>query len=233
MKTAFIIIFVITLMAYVVLMGIKTTRPLRFRIGLTRAIILVMLVNCAAQVWLLLHGEVLCSVVFVCLNAFEALFIGLSYERAMKRLPSTESFSEPSDEPSFHQYIDLDEIHDSMQLDSGQIIAELENDLLSITLEVRGQVRVLWNPDPDGEPHHGSVYKCASQFPEELMKVFAEGRAGDMKNIFVDDNNWFEVFVEDKQENQVIHCETVDAEEMDRQQVFDLLMGFYNEFAEK
>lgn len=233
MKTAFIIIFVITLMAYVVCMGIKTTRPFSFGIGLTRALILVMLVNCAAQVWLLLHGEVICSVVFVCLNAFEALFIGLSYERAMKLHPTMDDNPEKVGELSFHQYIDLEDIHDSMQLDSGQVIAELENDLLSITLEVRGQVRVLWNPDPDGEPHDGSVFKCASQFPEELMKIFAEGRAGDMKNIFVDDNNWFEVFVEDKQENQVIHTKTVDAEEMDRQQVLDLLMEFYNKFAKQ
>lgn len=230
MKTAIIIIFAITLMAYVVLMGIKTLRPLSLGSGLTRAIILVMLVNCAAQVWLLLHGEVICSIVFVCLNAFEALYIGLSYERAMKRLPTTESFSEPEDGLSFHQYIDLEDIHDSMQLDSGQVVAELKNELLSITLEVRGQVRVLWNPDPDGEPHDGSVYKCASQFPEELMKIFAEGRAGDMDNIFVDDNNWFEVFVEDKQENKVVYCETVDAEEMDRRQVLYLLMEFYNKY---
>lgn len=93
--------------------------------------------------------------------------------------------------------IPIDKIINSMQLDSGQTIAELHVDNYSVTLEVHGEVRVLFNPDPHGNASDGDVYTCASQFPDELMKIFAEGiDYAEMKNIFVDDNNWLEVFLE-------------------------------------
>lgn len=97
------------------------------------------------------------------------------------------------------------EIKDSMQLDSNQTIAHMKVDDIDLTLEVRGDVRVQWNPEPSGPYEKGQVYKHASDFPEELLKVFAEHKdVSIMRNINVVDNNWFEIFVEK-------HGETIDS----------------------
>ena len=97
------------------------------------------------------------------------------------------------------------EIMDSMQLDSNQTIAHMKVDDVDLTLEIRGDVRVQWNPEPNGPYEKGQVYKNASDFPEELLKVFAEHKdVSIMRNINVVDNNWFEIFVEK-------HGETIDS----------------------
>lgn len=82
-------------------------------------------------------------------------------------------------------YIDLTDINDSMELDSRQIVAELTDGEYSASLEVNGEVRVTYN---------GTTYKCASQMPEELIKMFHNGNF--YKDVYVDMNNWFEVFID-------------------------------------
>ena len=125
--------------------------------------------------------------------------------------------------------INLEEVKDSMQLDSGQTIAHLKVDNYDITLEVRGEVRVVWTPDPENEPDRSEVYKHASDFPDELMAVFAsgEGTAEDPR-IYVDDNNWFEIFIDKDGRN--VQYDTADAEELNPQQVFSLLWDSFIEF---
>lgn len=101
---------------------------------------------------------------------------------------------------TLNRNVDYDTLTDSMQLDSGTELAKLTVDGFVIYLEVRGSVRVVWNPDPNGRPTH--VYKEASRFPEELMKVFKEGLdTSAMRNLRIDDNNWFEIFVDVNGEN--------------------------------
>lgn len=78
-------------------------------------------------------------------------------------------------------------IHDSMELDSGQCVAELEvNDSILVTINVEGYVRVVYNDE---------VYKAPSQFPEELTELFRSGKAYEDNGVFIDNNNWFESFV--------------------------------------
>ena len=116
-----------------------------------------------------------------------------------------------------------------MQLDSGQTIAHLEAGEYDVTLEVRGEVRVIWTPDPVNNPDNSSVYKHASDFPEELMKVFASGQGtADDKRIYVDDNNWFELFIDKGGRN--VHYDLADAEGMNPFKIFGLLWEALEEY---
>jgi len=80
----------------------------------------------------------------------------------------------------------LEDINDSMELDSGQEIARLYDEDLCATLEVRGEVDVIYR---------GREYRTAGKFPETLTKLFHEGKADRKHGVEVIDNNWFEVFV--------------------------------------
>lgn len=121
------------------------------------------------------------------------------------------------------------EIKDSMQLDSNQTVAHLKVEDFDLTLEVRGDVRVVWNPDPNGSYKKGEVYKHASDFPEELMKVFAEGKdTAEMKNIFIDDNNWFEVFIE--RGGETIDSIVADIWSFTPDEIFKCLWETYNDY---
>ena len=101
----------------------------------------------------------------------------------------------------FNKHINLAALRDSMQLDSGQTIASMETENYLVTLEVRGDVRVLYNPDPDGDAADGQIYKHASAFPDELLDIFASGKDySEMKNVSVVYNNWFELFIFERKE---------------------------------
>ena len=89
----------------------------------------------------------------------------------------------------FKCYISLRNINDSMELDSGQVIAELTTDTHLMSLEVCGDVRVHFD---------GDVFKCASQMPKELLKIIHDGEAFDNDRVNVIDNNWFELFLYEK-----------------------------------
>lgn len=122
--------------------------------------------------------------------------------------------------------IDMEKIKDSMQLDSNQTIAHLKVDDWDITLEVKGDVRVQWNPDPKGDPGDGKVYRHASDFPDELKKLFEQGYYPDgVPNLYVDDNNWFEVFVE--KNGRFVDSDVVDAEESSPADLFSMLYDTY------
>ena len=80
----------------------------------------------------------------------------------------------------------LEDINDSMELNSGQEIARLYDNELCATLEVLGDVDVLYR---------GREYRAAGKFPKTLTKLFHEGKADRKHGVEVIDNNWFEVFV--------------------------------------
>lgn len=82
--------------------------------------------------------------------------------------------------------VDLSDINTSMELDSGQELARLYDGDLCATLEVRGDVRVLYEDE---------LYKAPSQFPEKLMKLFHDGKADSYHGVEIAFNNWLEVFV--------------------------------------
>ena len=111
--------------------------------------------------------------------------------------------------------INMKQINDSMELDSGTTIATLtitrdDNSSFKIYLEVRGEVRVRYK---------GSIYTCASQMPEPLLKLF---HAGCLRDVEVIDNNWFEVFLEDSE--GVIGSDFVDAENLDPFELLSLMV---------
>lgn len=115
--------------------------------------------------------------------------------------------------------IPLDKIYDSMQLDSNQTIAHLKIDGYDITLEVKGHVRVVYKDQ---------VYKHASDFPNELLQLFAEQKAGDCPDLFVDDNNWFEVFIE--KDGVFMSSEVADFCGLDVPSIFSYLYETYEDF---
>lgn len=79
--------------------------------------------------------------------------------------------------------IDLTDINDSMELDSGQEVARYDKDDFCVTIEVKGSVRVIYKDE---------VYKTASKMPDELLKLFHDGKADDNPGVYIDMNNWFE-----------------------------------------
>lgn len=127
--------------------------------------------------------------------------------------------------------IPLEEIKDSMQLDSGQVIAKLEVGNYRLKLEVVGDVRVRWNSDPKKtwEDDGSELYKHASQMPDELLRIFSQNRpASDFPNLNVINNNWFEVIVYYK--GHIVYSDLDDLEELDPCDIFTSLWDMYLEF---
>ncbi len=107
---------------------------------------------------------------------------------------------------TFNLFYPLTGVRDSMQIDSGTRIAKLETDKYVLSVDVVGDVRVLWNPDPDKswEDAGTELYKSPSQFPDKLMRLFAEGRTGGLKNLEIGNNNWFEATLSEKSTGKIV-----------------------------
>lgn len=107
--------------------------------------------------------------------------------------------------------VDLSGINTSMELDSGQELARLYDGDLCATLKVVGDVRVIYEDE---------LYKAPSQFPEELMKLFHDGKADSEHGVEIAFNNWFELHVwkvgKDDKGNEKLDfaglCDVVDVE---------------------
>ena len=113
----------------------------------------------------------------------------------------------------FKCYTDLSNINDSMELDSGSVIAELKKDNYMLELRVCGEVKVYFDDD---------IFKCASQMPDELLQLFHEGKAYEDERVSVIENNWFEVFLYEWEDgvwiwsgqSDVWDCEGMSADEL-------------------
>ena len=128
--------------------------------------------------------------------------------------------------------IPLKKIHDSMQLDSGTVIAHLEVNKFDITLEVQGDVRVIWNPNPDESYEKGEVYRTPSSFPDELMRLFESGKYPvDMKNLYICDNNWFNLVV--KKGDSIFTDELAECDALVPNEIFNLMWDAYIEARNK
>ena len=100
----------------------------------------------------------------------------------------------------FESYVDMTKIKDSMQLDSGTTICRYKTThALSAVIEVRGEVNVTYK---------GENYRRPSEFPDELKERIeknpgfwdvcapsGEPDGDDGSDIYVGNNNWFEIFV--------------------------------------
>lgn len=134
--------------------------------------------------------------------------------------------------------IDLEKIHDSVEIESGTTLASLQADTHQVTLEVVGEIKIFFNPDKNGEADEGDCYVHPSEFPQELKDIIS-GKSeiyrkdGDIKEIkhvwslddriYVDKNNWFEIF----RDNESVG--TVYAEGYTTEQIFGLLLEVYRD----
>lgn len=83
-------------------------------------------------------------------------------------------------------------IGDSMCFDSGTTIMSadicIENtEDVQIELRACGHVKVDFCDD---------VYKCASNFPTELMELFESGLVYTDERVYIHENNWWEIFID-------------------------------------
>lgn len=130
-----------------------------------------------------------------------------------------------------HPCIPFGDIHDSMQLDSGTVVATLEVGDYSLKEHVVGDVRVFWNPDParSWNDEGTETYRNASQMPEELLRIFGGDKpCSDYPNLHVVNNNWFEVTVRYK--GVVVHSDLDDLDALDPCDLFTSLWDMYLEF---
>ena len=89
---------------------------------------------------------------------------------------------------------DYKEIGDSMCFDStfkfltAQLMREKDGSIFDVTIEVQGYVSVVFK---------GDCISCFSEMPDELKKMFEDGSAYDSDLVVINENNWWEVFVEE------------------------------------
>ena len=124
----------------------------------------------------------------------------------------------------FESYIDLANINSSMELESGQEIARLRRGDRVVTVEVRGDVRVVYK---------NQTYKSVSQMPEDLVEMFRNGKAFNSKKVFVDMNNWFEVFTWTLQNGKLVwtgNSDVADVENNTPEQMRAFLTDVMNDY---
>lgn len=111
---------------------------------------------------------------------------------------------------SFNDNIPYKDISTSMQLDSRTEIAVLQQGGITLLIRVIGDVKVFYNPNPEGswEDEGAEMYKSACQFPDELWKLFGSENVNDLENLHVVNNNWFELTVYKK--GQVIFSDVIE-----------------------
>lgn len=125
----------------------------------------------------------------------------------------------------FKTFVNMKNIKNSLQLDSGQTICSLENDFVKTIIEVNGDVKIWWNPN--GDPRDGDYYTKPSEFPEELKKIIAEDKWFDTnKHVEVDFNNWFEIFFIDKATNEFAAEDVADIEGYDDKELLFTCLDF-------
>lgn len=123
--------------------------------------------------------------------------------------------------------IELSDINDSMELESGQEIARLEENGYAVTLEVQGDVRVVYKD---------VAYRHAGAMPDELLKLFHDGKAYESEDVYVDMNNWFEVFFWEKKGDKLVWTgwsDVVDCEGMNEKELEGFLIDCMNDFTEE
>lgn len=117
----------------------------------------------------------------------------------------------------YEQYIDLTNIKNSMQLDSRQIIAELQKDEMIITLETQGDISVSFN---------GESYFNYNEFPDELKELIKSNAYMQDERVYVALNNWFEIFVYKNKTDTLPKAYVADVEGMTPEELFEELMSY-------
>lgn len=105
---------------------------------------------------------------------------------------------------NFEVFENLNECVDSLLFDD-ETIAELETKQYTVTVEVIGDIRLFYK---------GQLYKCAANYPDELVKLLKSGKAYENKDLEIWDNNWFEIDIYELTKNnkrELINDEVLDS----------------------
>lgn len=125
---------------------------------------------------------------------------------------------------NFKQFIDLKDVVDSMMLDSSQVVAEATIDGIEISLEVRGDVKVAFNPNGIGNGTD-DIYRTYSEMPEELKDLIKSGEVFESDKVYIDDNNWFEIFWN---KDGYWHSDVIDAEKSTADDIKRIMLDVYD-----
>lgn len=103
----------------------------------------------------------------------------------------------------YTQYVDLTDVADSLLIESGTVIAELQlvNESCSrCSIETKGEIRILWKDE---------IYTTPFSYPDDLIESIKSGDVYTDSNCYVDLNNWFEIFYEvnGKEDSDVLDVE--------------------------
>lgn len=128
-----------------------------------------------------------------------------------------------ADEYAFYE--DISNINDSLLIDSNTIIAEYIGKDYDASIEVRGEVKIIHNLDNGGM----DIFKTPSDYPDWLKKSITEENLSERNDIYIDANNWFEVFIWDKEGN-CITSDVVDCENNSFDQLAGIMTDFVDEF---
>ncbi len=126
----------------------------------------------------------------------------------------------------FQLHENMENVKDSMQFDSGTLIAEYHDNDFSAEIEVLGEVRIIFENE---------VYKTPSDFPQELQKIIAEGNLYNDERVEVGENNWFEITIIDNNKNMTVDIgddPVVNIEGMNAEQIETLCAEMVNEIRE-
>lgn len=132
-------------------------------------------------------------------------------------------------------YEDLENIPDSLLMESDTVIAEYHNDETNIhlSLQVCGEVKI---------EYKDSIYEGASEFPQELTDLIRNGYYDeegmhhsfeDNPDVYVCNNNWFELFAEDEKGNKTHESWVCDCENYTAADIDSLFMDTEEEILEK
>lgn len=119
--------------------------------------------------------------------------------------------------------INLEEIKDSMQLDSRQTICTVTDNLNNqVSLECLGNVKILWN---------GEAFHSPSSFPSELKKLIAKKATWYTdKRLEIIESNYFDVVVSAPSINKVYsqgpECSCVHPEGMSNEKLRNILISY-------
>lgn len=125
---------------------------------------------------------------------------------------------------TFELYVDMQNINNSIVLDSGTEVAKMTkktpNGTLVATLEIRGDVRV---------DYHKCRYRCASNMPKELIDMLNNWEDKYASIVNVNMNNWLEVFLWTLEGNELIwtgDSDVVNAEGMTEKEIKNMLSEY-------
>lgn len=128
--------------------------------------------------------------------------------------------------------IDMTKIKDSMQIDSGTQIASVKIPGAYAVIEVRGEVKIWYNEKEwFSSSNPGDCYRYPSEFPESLKNLIVTDRDWySDPHIFVDNNNWFEIFIGVDENDPIPNSDVIDIEGASNEDLHRILATYANEY---